>query len=789
MDLLALVYGILMLHIWVNLLSMINILSNTYEQDLTPLHTCIVITSGYPVGLASLVLFVSNVGAINRTVFSSDNLASVTRLTINNAGITNIESRALWFFRDLKTLSLDRNNISQLNPAWFSQPAILQNLTLIQNHIEVVEDSMLSGLTGLISLNLTRNMIQSIAPGSFSTQSHLASLDLSGNRIVTISPGSFSGLTGLTSLNLASNRIKSISPGCFSALTSLAYLDLSGNRLTRVNPQDLLPLSPSTHVRLDGNPWDCSCGVEDFVIFLRGLQNASLLEREMEVTCASPSALRGQPVWNVSKCLIPNPQPQEDTHIQPPAMSITVSTLIAVIVVLCILICGVCALAVVWRRKRETKQVKPSLETKREEEAAEQPDGSTTTLHRQVASSRTDWDPELAARTYRSGVRAKSADAVLSTSQFCRAEREAHRVVVETERELYRTESVREGPLKEMRNSEEENSKKPGDNESQGVDRNLTGKDDIKGEVSQENDRAETDDGTVNLQDGGQNICVSQDSETIPYLTIGADPAEPNLERHKGPSPQKVMTRISTWPPTSAQWQTHFAIQREGICVFPENDPGQEVEGETENQSPDQEFEQIQSPDPGETENQSPDLEQEFKDDTDNRSADVSVSVLDSSPPEGVMGEVNAEENCSTPPDLETFSPEYDPKPLIEISETLSDPVDTSLSSNVLTQTETNPGQENPEELDNKPTQIRNRAVQSEGKSNRKGVPKRAGRSRESSGAPPSGVSPSDDNLLLDNEYAYIDLLHEVVQNQGRWTRERWKQTHLNKAANKPQGH
>ncbi|XP_071258625.1 uncharacterized protein [Salvelinus alpinus] len=625
-----------------------------------------------------------------------------------------------------------------------------------------------------------------------------------------INTGSFSGLTGLTSLNLARNRIKTISPGCFSALTSLAYLDLSGNRLTRVNTQDLLPLSPSTQIRLDGNPWDCSCGVEDFVIFLRGLQNASLLEKEMEVTCASPSPLRGQPVWNVSKCLIPNPQPQEDTHIRPPAMSITVSTLIAVIVVLCILICVVCAMAVVWRRKRETKQVMPSLATKEEEEAAEQPDNSTTTLHRQVASS-SDWDPELAARTYRSGVRAKSADAVLSTSQFCRAEREAHRVVVETERELYRTESVRERPLKETRNSEEENSKEPGDNESQGVDRNLTGKYDIKGEVSRENDRGERDDdGTVNLQDGGQNIiCVSQDSEAIPYLTIGADPAEPNLERHKGPSPQKVMTRISTWPATSAQWQTHFTIQREGLCVFPKNDPGQEVEGETENQSPDQEVEQIQSPDPGKTENQSPDLQQEFKDDTDNRSADVSVSVLESSPspiamesspPEGDMGVVNAEENCSTPPDLETSSPEYDPvslndtepEPLIKTSETLSDLVDTSVSSNVLTQTETNPGQENPEELDNKPTQIINRAVQSEGKSNRNGVPKRAGRSREStehSGAPPSGVSPSDDNLLLDNEYAYIDLLHEVVQNQGRWTRERWKQTHLNKAASKRSNH
>lgn len=32
--------------------------------------------------------------------------------------------------------------------------------------------------------------------------------------------------------------------------------------------------------------------------------------------------------------------------------------------------------------------------------------------------------------------------------------------------------------------------------------------------------------------------------------------------------------------------------------------------------------------------------------------------------------------------------------------------------------------------------------------------------------------------LLENNEYNYINLLHEIVENRGRWTRERWKQTH-----------
>ncbi|CAB1322306.1 unnamed protein product, partial [Coregonus sp. 'balchen'] len=236
----------------------------------------------YPAGLSSLVLFVSNVGEINATVFHSYNLGSVTHLTINNAGITGIPSGALRSFHNLNTFRLDLNSLSQLSPAWFSQPATLQNLTLIQNPIEVVEE------------------------------------------------GTFRRFTGLTRLNLA-----------ILALARLACLDLSGNKLTRVCPQVLLPLSlSSTRIRMDGNPWDCSC------------QRIPLLETE--------------PVWNVSEC------------------------------------CVVCTLAVVWRTKREAKQVKASREGVEEEGqgSTEQTDRSTITLHREVDSVMSNWDPELATKTH-----------------------------------------------------------------------------------------------------------------------------------------------------------------------------------------------------------------------------------------------------------------------------------------------------------------------------------------------------------------------------------------------------
>lgn len=95
------------------------------------------------------------------------------------------------------------------------------------------------------------------------------------------------------------------------------------------------------------------------------------------------------------------------------------------------------------------------------------------------------------------------------------------------------------------------------------------------------------------------------------------------------------------------------------------------------------------------------------------------------------------------------------------------------MSSEVLTQTWILPAPEKPEELENKPQETplfsSDRAPrQSRGKSNPKWVPKSHCIERKRSGDPPSGGSPSDDNLLLDNEYTSIDLLQEVVQNQGQ---------------------
>ncbi|XP_034728176.1 leucine-rich repeat-containing protein 24-like [Etheostoma cragini] len=203
-------------------------------------------------------MFLKDVGEINSTVFRSNNLASITRLRIDNAGVTGIAEGAFSSLRNLTSISLNQNLLTEINPNWFGRPHILSNLSLTGNHINVLNQSTLNGL-----LNLTR-------------------------------------------LSLNKNRIKTIETNSFSSNPILAELDLSENRMTWVSPQVFRSLR-STKIRLDGNPWDCSCGAQDFVNFLKDLLSRSLLDRQMEVTCASPPSLRGQPAWNVSVCVTPLP--------------------------------------------------------------------------------------------------------------------------------------------------------------------------------------------------------------------------------------------------------------------------------------------------------------------------------------------------------------------------------------------------------------------------------------------------------------------------------------------------
>jgi Leucine-rich repeat (LRR) protein len=160
-----------------------------------------------------------------------------------------------------KTLLLGSPNTPiEFSPNSFYGLTALNRLDVTNVKIGFLERPMFKGMPELKSLTLT-GKITRISYDAFSEVPKLEKLVLKECSILKISMDAFFGLSSLIELDLSHNELGFLPPGLFEQQTSLREIFLQHNRLTTLPPNTFAKI-PAKLIRLEGNPWFCSCDMK-----------------------------------------------------------------------------------------------------------------------------------------------------------------------------------------------------------------------------------------------------------------------------------------------------------------------------------------------------------------------------------------------------------------------------------------------------------------------------------------------------------------------------------------------
>ncbi|XP_065140438.1 uncharacterized protein [Paramisgurnus dabryanus] len=780
-------------------------------------YVCKEIPTGYPAGLTSLILFLNDLGEIDLSIFNSTNLTSVISLKITQAKVTAVAPRTFDKFHNLKTLLLYDNHLSDVSSEWFSHPDALETLRLMNNKITTLDHSSFFGMTNLLTLNLSRNQIHTITPNSFISTS------------------------------------------------KLRLLDLSNNNLTNLDVDVLRPLN-ATKIRLDGNPWDCSCSVHYFAEFLRGLQNVSLLENEMLVYCSSPPKLKGKLVWQVQECKTLTTVSQTNERPTTITMIPAVGGSASITKPLTIRPSTLISLIVLYHRKRERKHlqtVKPSLEKTKSVNTGKKTENNSKRVKSEIPERAHKPTTGMLLRTHRavvgdemtsqiyhiysSGIyqnrepikRVSSAGPILCRTELFTKQMEVAKEfnalksakyydgcrASEQQKENVRVnhdvceEAEHQGKDRRIRNEDEENTSQKYvvgySTDMQGscdgwLRENDLETDGAKAETSMDKEAPRSFvKNEVMTREEHQNNKSSQNAEStqalsheefvenaesLPYLTIGADPEnQSSVDKQSTPTggtrsgPLRPIRRVLTWPPTAVQWKKQWIQNQRVLNVFPKIIF---VTGCRQ-------FQHTVCPTSIPTGREFNALE--FLPENSLPEDDVRVTI-DRDTYWRNVGSFNAQESLSgnISPKIVSKKETFESSVPSDMFSKNSPGDESEVSSELFTVLRASSigGNSNPASREKRNHADDIEKMKSDKKKRRR-VEKSDSKRAENPGRAqvcdnprghPAGGSPKDDSLLLGNEYTYIDLLHEVVQNHGRWTRDRWRQTQINKHKLKQQG-
>ena len=177
----------------------------------------------------------------------------VTRLELNNRGLSGRIPTSLGALSELRILWLAENQLTGLIPTQIGGLSKMQWMTLSGNQLSGTIPPDMGDLTGLEIMNLNDNRLNGEIPPELSSLSILKTMYLQNNLLEGEIPSELGGLSKIEELNLSQNLFSGNIPSELGSLSSLETLDLGKNKLDGGIPTELGSLSNLEHLHLTGN--------------------------------------------------------------------------------------------------------------------------------------------------------------------------------------------------------------------------------------------------------------------------------------------------------------------------------------------------------------------------------------------------------------------------------------------------------------------------------------------------------------------------------------------------------
>ncbi|KAL4647575.1 hypothetical protein GN956_G8709 [Arapaima gigas] len=269
-------------------------------------HNFLSVPEGIPADSERIFLQNNRIQQLLRGHFSP----TTVTLWIYSNNISYIEPSTFLGFNLLEELDLgDNRHLRTLAAETFLGLGRLHALHLYHCGLSALPSGIFQGLRNLQYLYLQDNHLEFLQDDLFMDLHNLSHLFLHGNRLWSLHQNTFRGLSALDRLLLHQNHLQWVDRLAFHDLRRLTTLYLFNNSLTQLPAECLAQLPTLEYLRLNDNPWDCSCRALPLWDWLQRFRGST-----SEVGCREPPELAGRDLKRLLRDELPSCSGSELLH-------------------------------------------------------------------------------------------------------------------------------------------------------------------------------------------------------------------------------------------------------------------------------------------------------------------------------------------------------------------------------------------------------------------------------------------------------------------------------------------